>query len=181
MSKSCVYVLDTFTWWRPNTSPDVVRRSYTTPDGTNRSLAKFYTNFLMSTSSTKSSTYSSQKRSLRWTSSKRKIMAVIEVDQLEDTNNEWLSWSMSLSGLKAKNENDPKEEDDLRWKMTFHRRRPLTKMTFHGRRPSIEDDNEDDLKNKEDLHIIGRHTALDIFCFAVFLPGKLEWLSLSLS
>ena len=46
---------------------------------------------LMSTSSTIPLTYSSQKRSLRWTSSKRKIMEVIEVDQLEDTNNERLS------------------------------------------------------------------------------------------
>ena len=33
----------------------------------------------------------------------------------------------------------------------------------------MEDDNEDNLKNKEDLHIAGRHTALDIFRFAVFL------------
>ena len=33
----------------------------------------------------------------------------------------------------------------------------------------MEDDNEDDLKNKKDLHIAGRHTALDIFRFAVFL------------
>ena len=33
----------------------------------------------------------------------------------------------------------------------------------------MEDDNEDDLKNKEDLHIAGRHMALDIFRFAVFL------------
>ena len=32
----------------------------------------------------------------------------------------------------------------------------------------MEDDNEDNLKNKEDLHIAGRHTALDIFRFAVF-------------
>ena len=44
-----------------------------------------------STSSTISSTYSSQKRSLRWTSSKRNVMEVIEVDQLEDTKNERLS------------------------------------------------------------------------------------------
>ena len=35
------------------------------------------------------------------------------------------------------------------------------------------DDNEDDLKNKEDLHIGGKHTALDIFRFAVFLNTKL--------
>ena len=47
---------------------------------------------------------------------------------------------MPLSGLKAKHENDPKEEDDLRWKMTFDRRRPLMeddpswKTTFNGRR-----------------------------------------------
>ena len=32
----------------------------------------------------------------------------------------------------------------------------------------MEDDNEDNLRNKEDLHIAGRHTALDIFRFAVF-------------
>ena len=68
---------------------------------------------LTSTSSTISSTYSSQKRSLRWTSSKRKIMVVIEVGQLENTYNERLSETMPLSGLKSKNENDPKEEDDL--------------------------------------------------------------------
>ena len=29
--------------------------------------------------------------------------------------------------------------------------------------------NEEDLKNKEDLHIAGRHTALDKFRFAAFL------------
>ena len=46
---------------------------------------------LTSTSSTISSTYPSQKRSKGWTRSKRKIMEVIEVDQLEDTNNERLS------------------------------------------------------------------------------------------
>ena len=46
---------------------------------------------LTSTSLTISLTYSSQKRSLRWTSSKRKMMEVIEVDKLEDTNNERLS------------------------------------------------------------------------------------------
>ena len=51
----------------------------------------------------------------------------------------------------------PSMEDNLRWK-----------TTFNGRRPSMEDDNEDDLKNNEYLHIAGRHTALDIFCFAVF-------------
>ena len=38
-------VLDTFIWRRRATSPDVVRRSYTATDGTNRSLAKFYPNF----------------------------------------------------------------------------------------------------------------------------------------
>ena len=32
----------------------------------------------------------------------------------------------------------------------------------------MKDDNDDDLKNKEDLHIGGRHTALDIFLFVVF-------------
>ena len=42
-----------------------------------------------------------QKWSLRWTNSKRKLMEVIEVDQLGDTNNERLSWAMPHSGLKA--------------------------------------------------------------------------------
>ena len=37
----------------------------------------------------------------------------------------------------------------------------------------MEDDNEDHLKNKEDLHIAGRHTALDIFRFAVFFKNFL--------
>ena len=46
------------------------------------------------------------------------------------------------------------------------------KMTFDERRPSMEDNNEDDLKNKEDLHIAGRYTALDIFRFAVFFLSK---------
>ena len=32
-------------WWHRATLPDLVRRSYATSDGTNRSLAKFYPNF----------------------------------------------------------------------------------------------------------------------------------------
>ena len=48
-------------------------------------------------------------------------------------------------------------EDDLQWK-----------TTFDGRQPLMEADNEDDLKNKADLHIAGRHTALDISRFAEF-------------
>ena len=98
------------------------------------------------TSSTIPLTYSSQKRSLRWNRSKTKIMEVIEVDQLEDTNNERLRWAMPHSGLKPKNEKDPKEEDDLRWKMTFAGRQPLMgddlwrKTTFDGRWPLTEDD-----------------------------------------
>ena len=43
-------------------------------------------------------------------------------------------------------------EDNLRWK-----------TTYDGRRLMMKDDNEDDLKNKEDLHIGGRHTALRYF------------------
>ena len=43
-------------------------------------------------------------------------------------------------------------EDALGWK-----------TTYDGRRFMMEDDNEDDFKNKEDLHIGGRHTALDVF------------------
>ena len=48
-------------------------------------------------------------------------------------------------------------------------------MTYDGRQLMMEDDNEDDLKNKEDLYIGGRHTALDmdIFRFAVFFPSNL--------
>ena len=53
-------------------------------------------------------------------------MEVIEVDQLEDTNNERLSLAMPHSGLKPKNKNDPKEEDDLRWNTLFDGRRLLT-------------------------------------------------------
>ena len=53
-------------------------------------------------------------------------MEVIEVYQLEDTNNKRLRPAMPHSGLKPK-DNDPKEEDDLRWKKTFDGRRPLMK------------------------------------------------------
>ena len=45
---------------------------------------------LMLSSSSIPSTYSSQKRSSRWNNPKREIMDVIEVDQLEDTNNKRL-------------------------------------------------------------------------------------------
>ena len=38
----------------------------------------------------------------------------------------------------------------------------------------MEDDNEDDLKNKEDLHIAGRNKALDIFSFTVFLNQNIK-------
>ena len=47
---------------------------------------------------------------------------------------------MPHSGLKPKNENDPKEEDDLRWNTTFDGRQLLTEETFDGRRPSTEDE-----------------------------------------
>ena len=53
-------------------------------------------------------------------------MELILVDQLEDTNNERLSLAMPHSGLKPKNENEPKEEDDIRWKTTFDGRQLLT-------------------------------------------------------
>ena len=36
----------------------------------------------------------------------------------------------------------------------------------------MEDDNEDNLKNKEDLHIAGRYTALDKFHFVVFFNNS---------
>ena len=95
---------------------------------------------LMSTSSTISSTYSSHNRSSRWTSSKVKVMQVIKVDQLEDTNYERLTWAKLHSGLKPKNEND------LWGKTTFDRRWPLTEddlwwnTTFVGRQTLTEDD-----------------------------------------
>ena len=53
---------------------------------------------------------------------------------------------MPHSGLKPKNENDPKEEDDLRCTTTIDGRRPSKeddlqwKMTLEGRRPLMEDD-----------------------------------------
>ena len=64
---------------------------------------------------------------------------------------------MPHSGLKPKIENDPKEEDDLRWKTvldggrplkeddlwqktTFDRKRPLTEDDLDRRRPLTEDD-----------------------------------------
>ena len=53
---------------------------------------------------------------------------------------------MPHSGLKPKNENDPKDEDDLRWKTVLDGGRPsikdnlLWKTTFYGRRPFMEDD-----------------------------------------
>ena len=37
---------------------------------------------------------------------------------------------MPHSGLKPKNENDSKEEDDLRWKITFDGRRTFTEDDF---------------------------------------------------
>ena len=45
--------------------------------------------------------------------------------------------------------------------MTFNRRKMISKI-------QMDLNNEDDLKNKKDLHIAGRHMALDIFRFAVF-------------
>ena len=53
-------------------------------------------------------------------------MEAMEVDQLEDTNNERLSLAMPHSGLKPKNENEPKEEDDIPLKTTFDGRQFLT-------------------------------------------------------
>ena len=69
-----------------------------------------------------------------------------------------LQWKTTFDGIQ------PSMEDILRWK-----------TTFDGRGPSMEDDNEDDLKNKADLHIAGRHTALDIFRCAVFLYMNMRY------
>ena len=58
---------------------------------------------------------------------------------------------MPHSGLKPKNKNDPKEEDDLQWKTTFDGRRPSMeddlwrKTTFERKQPLMEDDLEDDI------------------------------------
>ena len=41
----------------------------------------------------------------------------------------------------------------------------------------MEADNEDDLKNKADLHIAGRHTALDISRFAEFFFLQINFLA----
>ena len=56
-------------------------------------------------------------------------MEGIEVDQLEDTNKERLRLAIPHSGLKPKNEKDPKEEDNRQWKTTFDGRRRLTENT----------------------------------------------------
>ena len=53
-------------------------------------------------------------------------------------------------------------EDNLQWKTTFDGRKTTSKMY-------MDLNNEGYLKNKDDLHIAGSHTALDIFRFAVFL------------
>ena len=52
-------------------------------------------------------------------------------------------------------------EDKLFWKITFHWRKTTSKIQMNL-------NNDDDLKNKEDLYITGRHAALDmdIFRFA---------------
>ena len=71
---------------------------------------------------------------------------VIEVDQHEETNNERLCWAIPHSGLKPKNNYDPREEGDLWWKTTFDGKQILTgdnlweKTTFDGRRPLTKDD-----------------------------------------
>ena len=76
----------------------------------------------------------------------RGSMEVIEVDHLKDINNKRLSWAMPHSGLKPKNENDPKEEDDFQWNTTFDGKRLLTdddiwqKTTFNRRQPLTEDE-----------------------------------------
>ena len=70
--------------WR-NSTPDFGAAAFCTTN-----IEDFRTP-LMSTSSTISSTYSSHNRSSRWTSSKVKVMQVIKVDQLEDTNYERLT------------------------------------------------------------------------------------------
>ena len=49
----------------------------------------------------------------------------MEVDKLKETNNKKADLNIPHSGQKPKNENEPKEEDDLQWKMTFVGKQPL--------------------------------------------------------
>ena len=67
-------------------------------------------------------------------------MELILVDQLEDTNNERLSLAMPHSGLKPKNENDPKEEVNIRWWTILDGRRFRWMTPFYGRQPLTDDD-----------------------------------------
>ena len=64
-------------------------------------------------------------------------MEVIEVDQLEDTNNERLIWAMPHSGLKPKLEDTNNERlssamphSGLKLKNENYRRQPLTEGDF---------------------------------------------------
>ena len=52
-------------------------------------------------------------------------MEVIEVDKVKETNNKRLSGTMPHSAQKPQNENNPKEEDNLQWRMTFDGKQPL--------------------------------------------------------
>ena len=72
------------------------------------------------------STHSSKRRSLRWTSFKRQIMEVFEVDQLKETNNGRLRQAMPNSGQL----NLIRLMEDNLYRMT----------TFDGRQPSTEDE-----------------------------------------
>ena len=79
-----------------------------------------------------------------WANSKRIIMEVIEVDQLEDTNNGKLSWAMSHSGLKPKLKDTNNKR--LSWAMPHSGIKPkiendqIRNLPQRGRRPSMEDD-----------------------------------------
>jgi len=140
--------------WR-NSTPDFGAEAFCTTN------SKDPRPLLTSTSSTISSTYSSQKWSLRWTSPKKKNSGDHLGRPTRRHKKQRAGLSMPHSGLKPKNENEPKEEDDLRRKTTFDKRQPLTeddfwwktifderwpltedelwwKMTFDGKRPLTE-------------------------------------------
>ena len=65
-------------------------------------------------------------------------------------------------------------EDDLWWKTTYDGRRLMIeddlwwKTTYDGRRLMMKEDNEDDLKNKEDLHRWKAHGAGHIPLCGIF-------------
>ena len=97
-----------------------------------------------------------------------------------------LQWMTTFNGRRPSMEGDlqwktafdgkqPSMEDNIWWKTTFDGIWPLMldkicwKIAFHWRTTTskiqMNLNNDDDLKNKEDLYVAGRHTALDMDIF----------------